>query len=47
MARNQLKINTLLLPLLLLLIMNIAIRATYFIFCRRSKDWTDPDLMDF
>ena len=28
-------------------IMNIAIRSTYFIFCRRSKDWTDPDLMDF
>ena len=28
-------------------IMNIAIRSTYFIFCRRNKDWTDPDLMDF
>ena len=28
-------------------IMNIAIRSTYFLFCRRNKDWTDPDLMDF
>ena len=25
----------------------IAIRSTYYIFCRRNKDWTDPDLMDF
>ena len=28
-------------------IMNIAIRCTYYIFFRHSKDWTDPDLMDF
>ena len=28
-------------------VMNIAIRSTYYIFCRRNKDWTDPDLMDF
>ena len=28
-------------------IVNIAIRSTYFIFCRRNKDWTDPDLMGF
>ena len=28
-------------------VMAIAIRSTYYIFCRRSKDWTDPDLMDF
>ena len=28
-------------------IMNIAIRSTYFIFCRRNKDWTDSVLMDF
>ena len=28
-------------------IMNIAIRCTYFIFCRRNKEWTDPNLMDF
>ena len=28
-------------------IMKIAIRSTYFIFCRRSKDLTGPDLMDF
>ena len=25
----------------------IAIRSTYYIFCRRNKKWTDPDLMDF
>ena len=24
-------------------IMNIAIRSKYFIFCRRNKDWTDPE----
>ena len=28
-------------------VMAIAIRSTYYIFCRRNKDWTDPDLMDF
>ena len=28
-------------------IMNIAIRCSYYTFCRRKKDWTDPDLMDF
>ena len=28
-------------------IMTIAIRSTYYIFCRRNKDWEDPDLMDF
>ena len=28
-------------------VMNIAIRSTYYIFCRRNKDWTDPDLMGF
>ena len=33
--------------LLLSKIMNIAIRLTYYIFCRRNKDWTDPDLKDF
>ena len=27
-------------------IMNISIRCTYCIFCRRNKDWTDPALMD-
>ena len=28
-------------------IMNIEICCTYYIFFRRNKDWTDPDLMDF
>ena len=28
-------------------IMNIAIRCTYYIFCRRNKEWIDPHLMDF
>ena len=28
-------------------IMNIAIRCTYYIFCRRNKEWTDPNMMDF
>ena len=28
-------------------VMVIAIRSTYYIFCRRNKDSTDPDLMDF
>ena len=26
---------------------NITIRCTYFIFCRRNKPWTDPDLLAF
>ena len=28
-------------------IMNIAIRCTYCIFCRRNNDWSNPSLMDF
>ena len=28
-------------------IMNIAIPCTYYIFCRRNKEWTDPNLIDF
>ena len=28
-------------------IMNIAVRSTYYIFCRRNKAWTDPALLHF
>ena len=28
-------------------IMNIAMRSTYYIFCRRNKTWTDPALLNF
>ena len=28
-------------------IMNISIRCTYYIFCCRNKDWSNPALMDF
>ena len=31
----------------LFLIGVIIIRCTYYIFCRRNKEWTDPNLMDF
>ena len=27
--------------------METAIRASYYIFCRRNKPWTDPALLDF
>ena len=27
--------------------MNIAIRCTYYIFCRRNKSWTNPELLNF
>ena len=27
--------------------METAIRATYYIFCRRNKEWTDPELLNF
>ena len=26
---------------------NIAIRCTYYIYCRRNKEWTSPDLLQF
>ena len=26
-------------------IISLAIRATYFIFCRRNKTWNSPDLI--
>ena len=26
---------------------NIAIRATYYIFCCRNRNWDNPDLMQF
>ena len=28
-------------------LINIAIRCSYYIFCRRNKEWTNPDLIDF
>ena len=28
-------------------IMNICVRSTYYIFCRRNKDWLDPPLMEW
>ena len=28
-------------------LINIAIRFSYYIFCRRNKEWTNPDLIDF
>ena len=28
-------------------IINICIRISYFIFCRRNKEWTEPDLLSF
>ena len=27
--------------------METAIRATYFIFCRRNKEWSSPELLNF
>ena len=27
--------------------MNIAIRCSYYVFCRRNKAWNNPDLLDF
>ena len=30
----------------LLTSMNIAIRCTYYIFCRRNKSWTNPELLN-
>ena len=32
---------------LMMKISNIAIRCTYYIFCKRNKEWTNPDLIDF
>ena len=26
-------------------VINIAIRSTYYIFCCRNKEWSNPDLM--
>ena len=26
---------------------NIAVRYTYYIFCRRNKPWTNPNLLDY
>ena len=26
---------------------NIAVRCTYYIFCRRNKPWTNPNLLDY
>ena len=31
----------------LLKTMKIAVRCTYYIFCRRNKSWTHPDLLTF
>ena len=26
---------------------NIAVQCTYYIFCRRNKPWTNPNLLDY
>ena len=28
-------------------IINIRIRSTYYVFCRRDKNWTHPELLTF
>ena len=28
-------------------IINISVRCTYYIFCRRNKQWTNPELLEF
>ena len=28
-------------------IMNIAVRCTYYVVCRRNKAWTNPELLNF
>ena len=28
-------------------IINISVRCTYYIFCRRNKPWTNPELLEF
>ena len=28
-------------------IINICIRTSYFIFCRRNKEWIEPELLSF
>ena len=28
-------------------LMTIAIRLSYYIFCRRNEDWLDPELLTF
>ena len=32
---------------LVMKMINIAIRCTYYIFCKRNKEWTNADLLDF
>ena len=32
---------------LMMKLSNIAIRCTYYIFCQRNKEWTNPNLLDF
>ena len=32
---------------ILLKTINIAVRCTYYIFCRRNKPWTNPNLLDY
>ena len=32
---------------ILLKTINIAVRCTYYIFCRRNKPWTNPDILDY
>ena len=29
------------------LLMNNVLRPTYYIFCRRNKDWSNPELLTF
>ena len=44
---NDLNLNQDLTHLTIMKASNIAIRCTYYIYCRRNKQWTSPDLLQF
>ena len=47
LALSKLSLDAKSIDFLVKRIINVCIRSTYYIFCIRDKEWTDPDLMSW
>ena len=42
---HELQFDKIITKIIILEAMNISIRSSYYIFCRRNKPWTNPELL--
>ena len=46
-ALSKLSLDSKSIDFLVKRVINVCIRSTYYIFCMRDKEWTDPELMSW